>query len=75
MNFNLGFKYDIDALSFLQTGGLTIKTMSHKIHLDPIPTKVFEYIMNENSEDTEERKRSSSRRKKSRSRSNSISSS
>lgn len=42
---NLGFKYDIDALSFLENGVLTVKTSSHKIHLQPIPTKAFQHII------------------------------
>lgn len=41
MTLNLGFKYDIDAMSFLETGGLTVKTSSHRIHLEPTPTKAF----------------------------------
>lgn len=39
---NVGFKYDIDALSYLQAGELTIKIGTHKIRMNPIPTKVFQ---------------------------------
>lgn len=41
---NLGFKYDIDAISYLQ-GDLTIKTSSEHIKLSPKPTEVFEQIL------------------------------
>lgn len=47
---NVGFKYDIDALSYLQAGELTIKTGTHKIRMNPVPTKVFQLSINDMSE-------------------------
>jgi hypothetical protein len=44
---NLGFKYDIDAISYLQ-GDMTIKTSSENIRLVPQPTEVFEMVLAKN---------------------------
>lgn len=42
----VGFKYDIDAISYMHQGTLTIKMGNGlKIRMNPIPTKAFQHMI------------------------------
>ena len=45
MVLNVGFRYDIDAMSYYQTGFLAIKTETQDIKTVPKPTKVFQLLL------------------------------